>query len=182
MTDATEEHMAEISTVSSTRESRHRKFVHIDLKIGLSCIVAFVCFFCHVSADFHGILVSSGVRECQCQPVRSGDTVILGHSFLFILPDIGNQSQNCRNNRRILRQKKKRKEKWYGRLNGWSMASGEVGVYLPLCICTTKDLQDKADKAQQKKQNHWNPCKAAAWNRKVGYPVRRKRPELARSH
>lgn len=71
------------------------KFVQIDLKIGLSCIVAFFfffCFFCHVSADFHGILVSSGVRECQSQPVRSGDTVILGHSFLFILPDIGNQS------------------------------------------------------------------------------------------
>lgn len=104
--------MAEISTVSSTRESRHQEFVHIRSKIGLSCIVAFVCFFCHVGADFpHSILVSSGVRECQSQPVQSGDTVILGHSFLFILPDIRSQSQNCRNNRRILRQKKKRKEK-----------------------------------------------------------------------
>lgn len=76
--------MAEISTVSSTRESRHRKFVHIDLKIGLSCIVAFVCFFCHVSADFHGILVSSGVRECQSAgPKRRHRDIGAFFSFYF---------------------------------------------------------------------------------------------------
>lgn len=75
------------------------KFVHVNSKIGSSCIVAFVCFFCHVNAVFHGIPVSSGVRECQSQTVRSDDTVILGHSSLFILRAIGNQCQDCRNNR-----------------------------------------------------------------------------------
>lgn len=58
--------MAEISTVGSTRESRHRKFERIDLKIGLSCIVVFACFFCHVSTHFlDRILVSSRLRECS---------------------------------------------------------------------------------------------------------------------
>lgn len=77
--------MAEISTVSSTRESRHRKFECIDLKIGLSCIVVFTCFFCHVSTHFlDRILVSSGVERMFSQLVRSDDSVILGHFSLFI--------------------------------------------------------------------------------------------------
>lgn len=78
--------MAEISTVSSTRESRHQELVHISSKIGLSCIVAFVCFFCHVGVDFpHSILVSSGVRECQesAGPKRRHRDIGAFFSFYF---------------------------------------------------------------------------------------------------